>query len=411
MQFFCVVFPSPSPLPRGEEALLYVQKCSPSPLKEKGLGDEVFTCYYTAMILFYCAGLVLCFYLLAKVCEDHFVPSLEIISQRLKLSQDVAGATLMAIGSSAPELFTALIALTKAGSESIGAGTIVGSAIFNVLVIVGASAVAARTVLNWKPVLRDILFYIISILLLLFTFKDGQIFIGEALMFLLGYMAYILLLSQWSKWFPDPVKNVQPQEEVLEEEDGFFAPLHKGVGSILDLIIPKTNGGCMGAFFMSILLIGAISWVLVELAVLLAHALHISEVVIALTVLAAGTSVPDLLSSIIVAKKGRGGMAVSNAVGSNTFDILIGLGFPWMLYILITGKEVGVSTENLLSSIFLLFFTVVALLTLLITQRFKIGWRSGYLLLGIYVLYVLYALYTAYYPNAFGLERVIESIL
>jgi len=96
-------------------------------------------------------------------------------------------------------------------------------------------------------------------------------------------------------------------------------------------------------------------------------------------------------------------MAVSNAVGSNVFDILIGLGFPWFLYVVVTGGSVLVGTENLFSSILLLFFTVVTLLFLLITQKFKMGFRSGYFLVGLYVLYVCYSVYGAYYPEAWTL--------
>lgn len=367
------------------------------------------------MVIAYCIGLLICFYLLARVCDRMFVPSLEIISKRLKLSQDVAGASFMAMGSSAPELFTAMIALTKVGSEDMGAGTIVGSAIFNVLVIVGASAVAARAVLNWQPVIRDLLFYVVSIVLLMVTFRDGRIFAGEAVLFVLGYVAYLALLSQWSKWFPDAPSDEKAEEATDKEVSvGTVARINGHTDAMLFKIIPdseKNERVYMRTFFMSVLVIGALSWSLVELAVLLAHALNISQTVIALTILAGGTSVPDLFSSIIVAKKGRGGMAVSNAVGSNTFDILIGLGFPWLIYILVTGSHVSVGTENLFSSVLLLFFTVIALLTLLIVQKFKIAYRSGYLLLILYVCYFCYALYGAYHPDVFGLEQWVRSFL
>ncbi len=105
------------------------------------------------MILLYVLILIFVFYLLAKICDEYFVSSLDIIAKKWKLSEDVAGATLMAVGSSAPEFFTALIAVMKVGSEQVGAGTIVGSAIFNILVIVGASAVVATSFLSWKPVI------------------------------------------------------------------------------------------------------------------------------------------------------------------------------------------------------------------------------------------------------------------
>ena len=87
------------------------------------------------MLILMILSMLLAFYLLAEVCDKYFVESLEKISQRLHLSPEAAGATFMAIGSSAPELFVSLMALFKPGEEAMGAGTIVGSAIFNVLVI------------------------------------------------------------------------------------------------------------------------------------------------------------------------------------------------------------------------------------------------------------------------------------
>ena len=102
--------------------------------------------------------MLLSFYLLAEVCEKYFVESLEKISIQLNLSRDAAGATLMAVGSSAPELFVSLMALFKPGEEAMGAGTIVGSAIFNILVIIGASVAVRKATVLWQPVIRDMLF-------------------------------------------------------------------------------------------------------------------------------------------------------------------------------------------------------------------------------------------------------------
>lgn len=133
------------------------------------------------MILFWLVVLVGIFYLLAKICDDYFVASLELLVHRLKIPPDVAGATFMAMGSSAPELFTAIAALSRVGAENVGAGTIVGSAIFNILVIVGASAFVSTVVLDWKPVMRDLLFYLFSIGALIFVFFDGTVTFSESL--------------------------------------------------------------------------------------------------------------------------------------------------------------------------------------------------------------------------------------
>lgn len=361
------------------------------------------------MIFISIIGLIFVFYLLAKICDQYFVESLDMIANKLRLSEDVTGATFMAIGSSAPELFTAIIALTKVGAEEVGAGTIVGSAIFNVLVIVGASAVVATAYLKWKPVIRDLLFYIFAILILLFTFQDGSITLSESFLYIVGYIFYLVLLRKWSHWFPISLDKNELMEihDYFEEKEEKRTILHRGIFSrftyfiewVLKKLFPNLNKNpekYLVSFFTSIVCIAVLSWILVELAVYTADTLHIPKVIIALTILAGGTSVPDLLSSMIVARKGRGDMAVSNAVGSNTFDIFVGLGVPWFVYILLTGNSIVVGTENLLASIFLLFFTVIALLFLLILQKFKIGSKSGYILLLLYGGYILYAIISAY---------------
>ena len=107
---------------------------------------------------------------LAIVCDDYFVPALERLSEELQLSEDVAGATFMAAGSSAPELFTSVIGVFVAKSD-IGIGTIVGSAVFNILVIIGACGLFVKgdIHLSWWPLFRDSMFYLFTIICLLFV--------------------------------------------------------------------------------------------------------------------------------------------------------------------------------------------------------------------------------------------------
>lgn len=374
------------------------------------------------ILIGYALALVFIFYLLAKVCDQYFVGSLDLITKKLKISPDVAGATFMAIGSSAPELFTAIIALTKVGSENIGAGTIVGSAIFNVLVIVGASAAVSTAYLHWKPVIRDLGFYVISIVILLYTFRDGTITLQEASIYLVFYVLYLVLLSNWKRFLTskeqkdslldDIEEEFVEQAEDLEKNKTPLGKFLSGINTILDKTFPdlgKNPHLYMRTFWIAILYIAVLSYALVEIAVHAAHLLHISETIIALTILAGGTSIPDLISSIVVARKGHGGMAISNAVGSNTFDILIGLGLPWLVYILIKGQDVVVNTENLISSIFLLFFTVITLLFIIAAQKFKLGQKSGYFLLLLYGVYIVYAIYHAVYPESFDLDTWLQQ--
>ena len=129
---------------------------------------------------------------LAIVCDEYFCESLEQISSALQLSDDVAGATFMAAGSSAPELFTALITIFVAPGEQ-GIGTIVGSAVFNICVIVGITALAAGQVLQlwWYPLTRDSSFYALSIVLMVLAMRDGQISVFESAGLVSTYLPYV----------------------------------------------------------------------------------------------------------------------------------------------------------------------------------------------------------------------------
>ena len=104
-------------------------------------------------------------YLLAIITDEFFITSLDQISNKLKLPHNVAGASLMAMGSSAPELAIALLALFNKGGEhsDVGIGTIVGSAVFNILVITGVSAIARPARVTWRVVVRDVVVYSVSI--------------------------------------------------------------------------------------------------------------------------------------------------------------------------------------------------------------------------------------------------------
>jgi len=342
-------------------------------------------------------ALVVSFYLLAQVSDKYFIESLDKIAHRFNMSHDMAGATLMAIGSSAPELFVAIIALVKPGDHGeIGIGTIVGSAVFNILGIIGAVAVVRKSVLAWQPVLRDLIFYSISIITLIVVFYDSQIELYEGAILIFIYGFYLLAVSRWRKWFPyEELDTIEEEEEGEGEEE---APVWEKVFRPFDYAIDKLFPPIRyyyGVFFISIIVIALLSWVLVESAVIISEMLNIPKVVIALTVLAIGTSVPDLMSSVIVAKQGRGGMALSNAVGSNIFDILICLGLPWLLIISFSKTPLPVKTDDLFVSVILLFSSVLIILALLVINNWSIGKKAGIFLLLLYLAYVIREFYLA----------------
>ena len=150
---------------------------------------------------------------LAVVTDRFFIPSLDEISRRLKLSDEVAGASLMAIGSSAPELAIALMALFTGGGQhsDVGIGTIVGSAVFNILVITGVSAVVAGGLhIHIFAVGRDIVYYLISILYLGLVFFDGHVSLIEAVLGLAGYVVYMGVLIVWKYLAPKEDDEPEP---------------------------------------------------------------------------------------------------------------------------------------------------------------------------------------------------------
>eukprot|EP00041_Stephanoeca_diplocostata_P020275 m.451379 g.451379 ORF g.451379 m.451379 type:complete len:728 (+) comp21526_c0_seq1:396-2579(+) len=145
-------------------------------------------------IILYILVVVHLFLGIAILCDDFFVPSLEAISEALQLSDDVAGATFMAAGSSAPELFTSLAGVVV--DSDVGVGTIVGSAVFNILVIVTLSGAFAGQVLDvkWSCVVRDSAFYGSSIVLFILFAWDGYIEWWESFIFLAVYALYIVFM-------------------------------------------------------------------------------------------------------------------------------------------------------------------------------------------------------------------------
>jgi len=151
-------------------------------------------------------GMMYVFVALAIVCVEYFVPALGVITEKLQISEDVAGATFMAAGGSAPELFTSLIGVFISHSN-VGIGTIVGSAVFNILFVIGTCALFSREILHltWWPLFRDISFYIVDLLMLILFFLDSVIDWWESLLLLTAYATYVFTmkhnvsLEQWVK--------------------------------------------------------------------------------------------------------------------------------------------------------------------------------------------------------------------
>lgn len=147
-------------------------------------------------VILHVMGMVYMFVALAIVCDEFFIPALDVITVKLDISEDVAGATFMAAGGSAPELFTSVIGVFIS-FDDVGIGTIVGSAVFNILFVISMCAIFSKSVLQltWWPLFRDVTFYSVILIILMHFFKDSIIYWWEALVLLLCYAAYVTFMK------------------------------------------------------------------------------------------------------------------------------------------------------------------------------------------------------------------------
>jgi Ca2+/Na+ antiporter len=150
------------------------------------------------------------------------------------------------------------------------------------------------------------------------------------------------------------------------------------------------------AFLLSIVWIGLLSFFMVWMAELFGNVCGIPPPVMGLTILAAGTSIPDTIASVKVAMNGKGDMAVSNSIGSNIFDILIGLGVPWFIKTICMGEMVIIHSESLTVSVMILFVTVALVVLSIHISSWFLTKKIGYFLLCCYALYVTQALLSEY---------------
>lgn len=179
-------------------------------------------------IVLYIIGVIYMFIAIAIVCDEFFVPSLEVIIDRWDISEDVAGATFMAAGGSAPELFTSFIGVFIAKSD-VGIGTIVGSAVFNILFVIGMCAIVSAGVLalTWWPLFRDVSFYSASLICLIICFLDAKIHWWEALILLVCYFAYVIFMKfnqsaeafVKSKITQNRVQTVRSTDNLMESQN------------------------------------------------------------------------------------------------------------------------------------------------------------------------------------------------
>ncbi|MDP6745246.1 MAG: sodium:calcium antiporter [SAR324 cluster bacterium] len=270
---------------------------------------------------------------------DFFSPAANYIQNKHDIPQSIKAAVIDAIASSFPEFCVAVIAVIMIGRAEVGIASIVGSALYNVLVIPAAAGLVAASpmVISKEVVWRDNIYYLGVTLLLgamlwLFPNEWGA---GVAVLFLLAYLGYVFLLQRdFKKSKLQGADSHEPDilDDKTEDDD--------------ELELKSEKKAWVWLVSMMIVMGGA-THVLVESSLALGDMLGIDGVLMGFVVIAAGTSVPDTALSVISAKKGHYDAAISNVFGSNIFDICICLSIPILLALAMSGEPTAIDLPQL----------------------------------------------------------------
>jgi cation:H+ antiporter len=301
------------------------------------------------------------------------------------ISPLVVGLTVVAFGTSAPEVAVSVGAVFK-GQTDIAIGNVVGSNIFNVLFILGLSAIIAPLIVNIQLIRQEVPIMIGSSIILLGLMFDGRISPLDGVVLFGLMVAYTVFLVVQSRAQTKAAKDEYAAEYKQPEAGGWDSKLPIQLGLI--------------AVGLGLLVLGS-DW-LVTASVIFAKALGVSDLVIGLTIVAAGTSMPEVATSVMAAIKGERDIAVGNVVGSNTFNILGCLGVSGIASAFGPGVAgLGVPPALLNFDIWVMLAVALACLPVFMTGREIARWEGGVFLF-YYVAYVAYLIMATEQHDALG---------
>lgn len=320
-----------------------------------------------SVIIFLVLGLVL---LVAGA--DLLVRGASRLALRFGISPLVVGLTVVAFGTSAPELAVSVQAGLE-GQAGLAVGNIVGSNIFNVLMVLGLAALITPLLVSQQLVRIDVPLVVAASVLLWIMAFDGIISLFDGLLLTAGIIGYTVFAIQQSRKEGTAVQ-AEYEQEFGNEKSPWLARLPVQIALII--------GG------LALLVLGA-SW-LVDSAVTIARALGVSEVIIGLTIVAAGTSLPELATSVVAALRGERDIAVGNVIGSCLFNLLGIIGIA----ALVTPGGLEVAASMIRFDIPVMVAVALACLPVFAAGHLIRRWQ-GALFLGYYLAYVLYLVLAA----------------
>ena len=306
---------------------------------------------------------------------DRLTEGASSLARGMRVPEIVIGLTIVAAGTSAPELFVSLVSALK-GTSDLSVGNIIGSNIFNTTLIVGCSALVAPMVVAKSTVKKDIPFAVFaSLLMFVLCFDDmdsshlwgNEISRSDGLILLIGFVAFMIYTFSMAK-----KDGLMPTEEELEDN----AELPKDYSRLgRNLFWIVLGLACL--IFGSNLFIDAATYV--------AHRFGVRQSVIGLTIVAGGTSLPELATSVVAAFKGRSALAIGNVIGSNVFNILLILGITAFVHPL---RIMGITIVDLM-----MLLVSIGFLWLFAFTKYYVSRREGAVLVGSFIAYMSWLFY------------------
>ncbi|XP_054156543.1 sodium/potassium/calcium exchanger 1-like [Oppia nitens] len=366
---------------------------------------------------------IYCCLAIGSLCDKHFVPNLSDLGDSLSLSHEITATLLIPFGTSGPEIFSSIVGILFTDND-IGTGAIIGSSCYNQLAI---PAVCGLTVaifvgrpvkLDSELILKDLFFFIISIIGLIFTIKDNRVDIMDAILLLILFGLYICVkVGQTSG---EPTTNNEANVESCEEQSSgktcddinddnsedslvfkYLDIVLLPISTLFDITMPSKMSS-LYKFFISMIWLSTLSYFSVVSITDFSETLCIPHTIAGMTILAAGSAVPDLVTSVIVIKRtGRASMGISSAISANIFAILLGLGLPWFIKCTINGfyttsPSFGLYSNSLPFTSCLLLLTVFALILSLKMSDWQLFHKLSYLCGSIHALFLVLTVVVEY---------------
>ena len=320
---------------------------------------------------------------------DFFQPAADYVQEKHKLPESIKAAVIDAVASSFPEFCVAVIAVILLGRAEVGISSIVGSALYNVLIIPAAAGLVAKgpMKIGKEVVWRDSLMYfgvVILLLVALLAFPNAWGF-GVAALFILAYVGYIFWLNIDYRKHKRNLAEEDNNESVPAETEASVEEEDESELEIRDE--PHAWKWILGMM----LVMGLASHILVEASIQLGDLLGIDAVIMGFIVIAAGTSVPDTVLSVLSAKRGNYDAAISNVFGSNIFDICICLSVPILLALVLTGSVTPVNLPQI-ELVYMLVGATALAIYLFWSDNYTLTKTKSTIMFGIYLLIILVAM-------------------